>query len=168
MLTLSDFKRGDTRYTDFVAEYTLWGQKISLDVSFEEELGKTEETLAAALPVINGKLAFIEENAAAIKNSTVSDAHLDELATDWLYELVEDENEESPTVELEDGVTIPADVTAEQFTASLFPRFLGLEFGESPESCQAYLELLCDPDYFAGHRVHIEIDEENEIGCEGI
>ena len=172
MLTLSDFKRGDTRYTDFVAEYTLWGQKISLDVSFEEELGKTEETLAAALPVINGKLAFIEENAAAIKNSTVSDAHLDELATDWLYELVEDENEEADDedvmVEMEDGKTVSVNVTPDLFKASLFPRFLGLEFGESLESCQAYLELLCDPDYFAGHRVHIEIDEENEIGCEGI
>ena len=168
MLTLSDFKRGDTRYTDFIAETTLWEQKIKLDVSFEEDLGKTEETLSAALLVINEKLAFIEGNAEKIKQSAVDDAHLDELASDWLYELVEDEDEEDPVVELEDGRTVAADVTPEQFTASLFPVALGFEFGDSAESCQAYLECCCDPDYFAGHRVHIEIDEENEITCEGI
>ena len=33
-----------------------------LDISFEEKLGKTEETLAEALPAINSKLSFIEEN----------------------------------------------------------------------------------------------------------
>ena len=69
MLTTNDFKRGDVRYTDFVTETELWGRKVRVDVSFEEELGKTEETLAAALPAINEKLAFIEQNAEAVKQS---------------------------------------------------------------------------------------------------
>lgn len=172
MLTTNDFKRGDVRYTDFVTETELWGRKVRVDVSFEEELGKTEETLAAALPAINEKLAFIEQNAEAVKQSTIDDTHLEELASDWLYELVEDEvedeDEEDIMVELEDGKTVSVNVSPEQFKASLIPLFLGFEFGETTESCQAFFELLCDPDYFAGHRVHIEIDEENGIACEGI
>ena len=72
MLTTNDFKRGDVRYTDFVTETELWGQKVRVDVSFEEELGKTEETLAAALPAINAKLAFIENNADAVRQSSGS------------------------------------------------------------------------------------------------
>ena len=172
MLNITDFKRGDTRYTDFITKTTLWGTEISLDISFEEELGKTEETLAAALPAINAKLAFIEQNPEAVKQSSISDAHLDELAGDWLYELVEEEDEnaedEDIMVEMEDGKMVSVNVTPDQFKESLIPLFLGLEFGESTESCQAFLELVCDPDYFAGHRVHIELDEENEISCEGI
>ncbi len=172
MLNINDFTRGDTRYTDFAGKTTLWGTEISIDAEFEEELGKTEETLAAALPAINEKLAFIENNAAAVKDSTVSDAHLDELASDWLCELVDadgdDDDGEGAEVETEDGVFVSADVTPEQFKASLYPIALGLEFGESVGACQAYLELGCEPDYFAGHRVHIEIDEENAITCGGI
>ena len=170
MLSLTDFTHGDVRYTDFVTETELWGWKVRVDVSFEDELGKTEETLATALPAINDKLAFIEQNPDAVKQSTVSDAHLDELAGDWLYELVEDEDadEEGLMVEMEDGKMVSVDVTPDQFKASLIPLFLGFEFGENTESCQAFLELACDPDYFAGHRVHIELDEENEISCEGI
>ena len=159
MPELSDFKRGDVRYTDFATEVTLWGKKIKFDTAFEEELGKTEETLAAALPAINDKLAFIEQNAEAIKLSTTAEAHLDERANDWEYEAYE-ENGGDPDEYVE--------ITAEQFREGLFPVALGVEFSESTERCQAYLELLCEPDYFAGHRIHIEIDEENEIGCEGI
>ncbi|MCR5122282.1 MAG: DUF2262 domain-containing protein [Ruminococcus sp.] len=174
MLNINDFKRGDTRYTDFEGKTALWGTEISVDAEFEDELGKTEETLAAALTAINEKLAFIEKNAETVKDSTVSGAHLDELASDWLYELVENEDGDGDSgdddieVELEDGVIVSVNVTPEQFKASLYPRALGFEFGESTATCQAYLELGCDPDYFAGHRIHIEIDEENGIVCEGI
>ena len=37
MLNITDFKRGDNRYTDYIAEITLWGEKIKLDVFFEEQ-----------------------------------------------------------------------------------------------------------------------------------
>lgn len=165
MLTINDFERGDDRYTDYIAECTLCGKRIAADASFESELGKTEQTLAAALPAINEKLGFIEESFGAIADSAV-EAGLDELAEEWLGELAEDEG--SKEVTLEDGSTVPAEVTPESFKASLYPVAAGFEFTESTERCVAYLELLCDPDYFAGHRIHIEIDEENEISCEGI
>ncbi|MBR6718522.1 MAG: DUF2262 domain-containing protein [Oscillospiraceae bacterium] len=165
-MNLNDFRRGDTRYTDYVADYALHGQKLTLDVSFEEKVGKGENTLADALPAINSKLAFIEEHYAAVTQAAVDDAHLDELAEDWLSELLENEDDE--TVTLEDGKVVPVKVTQESFLASLFPVALGLEFNESTDCCAAYLELCCDPDYFDGHRVHIEVNEENEISCDGI
>ena len=166
MLNTTDFKRGDDRYTDYITDSKLWGEMLKLDIFFEEKLGKTEETLAEALPAINSKLSFIEENMDAVKRASVDDAHLDELAEDWLSELLE--HEDDTEVELEDGSKIPVEVTPERFIASLYPVALGFEFNESTEICAAYLELCCDPDYFAGHRVHIEIDEENEISCNGI
>lgn len=166
MLNLTDFKRGDDRWTDYIAEITLLGEKIELDVSFGDALGKTEETLAAALPAINSKLRFMETNKEAVLLSTVDDAHLDELAEEWLYELVEDEDDTE--VELEDGSTVPVEVTPERFMESLFPVAFGFDFKKSTAQCSAYLELLCEPDYFAGHRIHIKISEENEISCDGI
>lgn len=165
MLNLTDFERGDNRYEDFVTERTLWGEPLAhkASVSFADSLGKSEETLAAALPAINSKIAFLEENSAAIKESA---AYLHELAEDWLYELIE--NEDDTEVELEDGSIIPVEVTPERFMESLFPVAFGFKFKESTSRCRAYLELLCEPDYFAGHRIHIRIDEENRISCEGI
>ena len=156
MLKPSDFRRGDTRYTDFVTEGTVLGKNIPIDVSFEEELGKTEETLAAAMTAINEKLGFIESEAARIMQSTIDDAHLDEPASDRAFEEFEGNEDDFE------------DITAEEFVKSLYPAALGFEFSDSLESCQAYLELNCDPDYFGGYRIHIEIDEENEISCDGI
>ena len=126
----------------------------------------TEKTLAAALPAINNRLDFIEANKDAVRQSTVDDAHLDELAEEWISELAENEDDEEIT--LEDGSTIPASVTPERFLASLYPVAMGFEFSESTDACQTYLEFCCEPDYFAGHRVHVGIDEENEISCDGI
>lgn len=165
MLTITDFQRGDNRYEDFVTERTLWGERLAhkISVSFAEKLGKTEETLAAALPTLNAKLAFIEENEAAVKQSA---AYLHELAEDWLYELVE--NEDDTEVELEDGKMVSVDVSPECFMASLYPMALDFKFKESTEICEASIELCCDPDYFAGHRIHIEINGANEIECNGI
>ena len=91
MLNLSDFQRGDDRYTDYITDSKLWGEPLKLDISFEEKLGKTEDTLAEALPAINSKFSFIEENMDAVKLASVDDAHLDELAEDWLSELLEHE-----------------------------------------------------------------------------
>ncbi len=165
MFQITDFRRSDDRWSDYDTVGTLWGQELlhEISVDFADALGKSEETLAAALPAINSKLAFLEENSAAIKESA---SYLHELAEEWLYELVEDEDDTE--VELEDGVTVPIEVTPERFMESLFPVALGFEFKESTARCRAYLELLCDPDYFAGHRIHIKINEENEIECEGI
>lgn len=165
MLQITDFRRSDHRWADYYAAVPLWGQELRHDisVSFADVLGKGEETLAAALPVINSKIAFLEENSAAIKESA---SYLHELAEDWLYELIE--NEGDTEVELEDGSTVSIEVTPERFVESLFPVAFGFKFNESTARCRAYLELLCEPDYFAGHRIHIKISEENEIECEGI
>lgn len=166
MLNSADFKHGDCRYTDYITEITFMGEKIQLDIFFEDALGKNEETLAAALPEINRKLGFIEANKDAVLHSSVDDAKLDALAEEWIADLAENADDE--TVTLEDGSTIPARVTPERFLASLYPAALGFEFSESTDLCRAYLELCCKPDYFAGHRVRIEINEENEISCDGI
>ena len=165
MLQITDFRRGEHRWEDYYAAVPLWGQELRHDISvdFADALGKGEETLAAALPAINSKIAFLEENSAAIKESA---AYLHELAEDWLYELVE--NEGDTEVELEDGSTVSIEVTPERFMESLFPVAMGFKFKENLLCCQAYLELLCEPDWFAGHRIHIKINEENGIECEGI
>ena len=171
-----DFLRGDNPYTDFYAEGSLWGQALRNHISvsfaklpdrnkkqFPNALPDVYSTLMKALHTINCKLAFIEANEAAIKQSA---AFLHELAEDWLYELVE--NEDDTEVTLEDGSTIPVDVSPQRFMESLFPVALSFEFKESTAVCSAYLELLCEPDWFAGHRIHIKINEQNEIECEGI
>ncbi|MBR5723720.1 MAG: DUF2262 domain-containing protein [Oscillospiraceae bacterium] len=165
MLQITDFRHGDHCWEDYYTAGTLWGQALRHDisVSFADALGKGEETLAAALPAINSKIAFIEENSAAIKESA---AYLHELAEEWLYELVE--NEDDTEVELEDGSTVSTTVTPERFMESLFPVAMSFKFKENLLCCQAYLELLCEPDWFAGHRIHIKINEENGIECEGI
>ena len=134
-LQVTDFQTGGSSCADYSAEDSLWGQNLHIDVFFSDALGKTADTLAAALPAINNKLAFLEELEDNIKRYTVEGAHA---------------------------------VTPECFTASLYPVAMGFVFKDSTERSQAYLELGCRPDYIAGHRIRITINEQYRIECEGI
>lgn len=163
-LRITDFQPGGS-HSDFTAADTLWGQKLRINVSFSEALGKTAETLAAALPAICNKLAFLEELEDNIRQYTVY-KHLDQLAAERLSPLAKNGN--GKTVTLADGSTVPADVTPESFTASLYPVEIRFAFRDSTERSQADLMLGCKPDYFAGHRIRISINEQYRIECEGI
>ena len=134
-LQVTDFQTSGSSCADYSAEDSLWGQNLHIDVFFSDALGKTADTLAAALPAINNKLAFLEELEDNIKRYTVEGAHA---------------------------------VTPECFTASLYPVAMGFVFKDSTERSQAYLELGCRPDYIAGHRIRITINEQYRIECSGI
>ncbi len=165
-LQVTDFQTGGSSCADYSAGDSLWGQNLHIDVFFSDALGKTADTLAAALPAINNKLAFLEELQDNIKRYTVEGAHLDELAENRLCALAEDGDDAEVT--LEDGTAVPVEVTPERFIASLYPVAMGFVFNDSTERSQAYLELGCRPDYFAGHRIRITINEQYRIECSGI
>ncbi len=163
-LRITDFQSGGS-HSDFTAADTLWGQKLRIDVSFSETLGKTAETLAAALPAISNKLAFLEELEDNIRQCTVY-RHLDQLAAERLSTRAK--NGDGKRVTLADGSTVPADVTPECFMKSLYPVEMRFLFQDSTERSQADLLLGCKPDYFAGRRIRISINEQYRIECEGI
>ena len=123
------------------------------------------ETLAAALPAISNKLAFLEELEDNIRQYPVY-RHLDQLAAEQLSTRAK--NGDGKTVTLADGSTVPADLTPENFMKSLYPVEMRFLFQDSTERSQADLLLGCKPDYFAGRRIRISINEQYRIECEGI
>ena len=149
-------------------KYQIWDKEILTAVCFSEFEEEPEALTPEIRSVIQDKIDFINQHRKEIREST---AGLNELAEDWLIQEVDDDTvdlNELTSVTREDGTEVDLPVTEEIFQNSLYLIDVTFEFRNHTETCKAFLEFGCEPDYFWGHRVHIKINEENQIVCEGI
>ncbi|MBE6876158.1 MAG: DUF2262 domain-containing protein [Ruminococcus sp.] len=148
--------------------YQIWNREILTAVCFSEFEEEPEALTPEFRSAIQDKIDFINRHHQEILNSASGMA---ELAEDWLIQGIEDDTvdlDELTSVTMEDGTEVAFPVTEKAFKNSLYLIDVTFEFRKNSEICKAFLEFGCEPDYFCGHRVHIKINEEHQIICEGI
>jgi hypothetical protein len=147
----------------------IWGDGIEVEVFLPVSIGTEEEIRAAALaavPWIEEQLALIQAHKSEIALEMQGDK---ERAEEWIWDdpdFVELSDNEGYTVL--DGEKVSVPISDETFRNSLFLWSVVFEPAAAAGLFKMTLEIGCKPDYFAGHRIHVEIDEYRQVIGHGI
>lgn len=147
----------------------IWGDGVEVVVFLPASTGTKEETHAAALaavPWMEEQLAWLQVHKTEIALEMQGDK---ERAEEWIWDdpdFVELSDNEGYTVL--DGEQVSVPISNEDFRNSLFLWSIVFKPGAAAGVFKMNLELGCKPDYFAGHRIHVEIDEHRLIASQSI
>lgn len=161
-MTVKDFKKSEL-FT-FEGRCMIWGEKdVPLSVDFPDgETGDVNALLAAHLPDIEKRVAWVNASRAAIEQCVVDDGMV-ELAEDWAQSAEEDPD--SDCYIMEDGEKVCLPITEADFRKSLSVGEMSLGFTAGWDSPDMELYLYCKPDYFAGHTIIVDVDKDGNCEC---
>ncbi len=145
---------------DYEATVELWGNR---DVHMGVDCcGKSLEKL---LPRIDKLIQLLEVSRDRIARALVAADYIS-LAEDWASSA--EEAESKGCYIMEDGTEVQLPISEQDFTESLILDCLSVDCDEKTGEASAGIYLVCQPDYFAGHCIEIEVDSKGNIEVLGI
>ena len=166
-----DFREDDT--FDMKGETTIWSERIiPIGLELGDERGKREQVLRY-IDAINAQLEWIRQNRGVIADMLVKSGMLT-LAEDWISGAEDiseyDENEEpiKEIYRMEDGSEVALPLSEREFKESLRMDSISIDLSGGREHQSAELYLTCEPDYFAGHCIVLDLETDGTMECRGL
>lgn len=152
---------------------TIWSERI-IEVGLElgDERGKREQVLRY-IDAINEQLDWIRNNRGIIADMLVKSSMLS-LAEDWISgaeDISEYDEDEEPIQEiyrLNDGTEVALPLHEKDFKSSLRMNSITIDLTEGRENMNTELYLTCEPDYFAGHCIVLDLKRDGTMECRGL
>lgn len=147
----------------------IWSDGVEVGLFIPTSVGTEEDAKKCAVdlvPLLERELAWLEASKKAIVKEMAGDR---ERAEEWTRENPEyvEVSDDEGYVDI-DGERVSLPITEEAFEKSLFLWAATYTLKNIPDSLSLSLELGCFPEYFEGHRLHVEIDEHKNIVSNGI
>ena len=163
---MRDLTLQESRDYTYEGRCRLWGQDVFVGLDLPEGEDKAR-ALEAALPAVEQRLEWLENNRAGVEKALLDDGGPD-LAQDWASSAELAEEEDAECYIMEDGQKVFFPITPEAFCASLQPESLVLNGKEGNGRFRMELMLVCDPDYFAGHALEVCVEADGTISSGGL
>ena len=145
---------------------TIWGQEIFMGLDLPAGEDKSA-ALQDALPFIEERLGWLENNRAGIEKALLDDGGT-ALAQEWACSAEEGEEEGVESYIMEDGQIVYFPITSEDFCASLRLESLVLDGSDGNGAIRMEVLLICDPDYFAGHALAVHVEADGTVVSDGL
>jgi hypothetical protein len=161
---LKDFIISDN--FSFETYSTIWKNGTTIAIDFPEEKDENQ-WLNNNLNLINEELNWIEKNKDKIEELLLENNCL-ELAEEWAssYPLLDCVEEECYV--MEDGKKVFFPITTDDFSNSLYIETISMKFDKCRETPLLELIILCNPDYFTGHCLMVDIDKNKSLKYKGL
>ncbi|MBQ8078762.1 MAG: DUF2262 domain-containing protein [Oscillospiraceae bacterium] len=145
----------------------IWSEReVEIGLDLNDERGKREQVLRY-LDAINAQLDWIIANRAVIADMLVKSGMLT-LAEDWISGAEELDAENAEIYRLEDGTEVALPLPEKTFRDSLRMEGITIDLTGGRENMSTPLFLFCDPDYFAGHSILLNIEADGTMECLGL
>ncbi len=151
----------ESEFSSFEINLKIWKKDAQIAIDFPKDK-KKDLCLKKFLPYIEKELLWIEKNKSSVEDFLIENNCL-ELAEEWASSapLLECASEECYIMEDDQKVFFP--ITKEDFCNSLYIETLTMNFEKNKETASIELILVCNPDYFAGHCLIMNIDENKKF-----
>jgi len=143
----------------------LWGLKKEVGIEVEN-LVATDLLLDSILPIIESRISFLNEQRSKIEKALIEDDGI-ELAECWVTSAESSKDEENCYI-MENGQKVYCPITEEYFRSILYIDEAEITFEDSLDNVSTEFFITCNPDIFAGHALHMEIDQNNKVLCYGL
>ncbi|WP_379139730.1 DUF2262 domain-containing protein [Paenibacillus sp. sgz500992] len=147
----------------------IWEDDVEVEIFLPTAIGSKEmakDAAISAVPLLEEELAWLQMNKGELGKAL---EWAKERAEEWIWDdpdFVELSDNEG-YVEL-DGQTVCVPISDEAFLNSLFLWSVVFEQVDGAGSFKMSIELGNKPDYFAGHRIHMDIDEHKNFVNQGL
>lgn len=142
------------------------GQASDIALVLGNDRGNREQVLRY-LDAINEQIGWIAGNQAMIADMLVKSGMLT-LAEDWISGAQELEAGEGRCFVTESGQKVTLPLTEAEFCQSLRLDSVTIDLSGGREGQSAELFLSCDPDYFAGHSILLDLAHDGTMLCRGL
>ena len=130
---MRDLTLQESRDYTYEGRCRLWGQDVFVGLDLPEREDKAR-ALEAALPAVEQRLEWLENNRAGVEKALLDDGGPD-LAQEWASSAELAEEEDAECYIMEDGQKVFFPITPEAFCASLRPESLVLNGKEGNGRC---------------------------------
>ncbi len=158
MMKTEDFQPSEI--FDYEITVKLWGR-----TDVHAGVDCDGRSLGKLIPKIEKLLTFLDDSREKITEALLKEGYL-ATAEDWASSAAACEDKEDCYI-MEDGAEVQLPITAEDFATALEIDCLSIDFNEKGEA-EAGVYLVCEPDYFAGHCIEIELNGKGGIEILGI
>lgn len=165
MLSLDDFIK--CNYSSFEAKIDIWKKEADLFINFLDGNKQcNENNLHNSLSIIQEEINWIENNKNKIEDVLLEDNLLElaENVTSSAY-LLKCSDEECYM--LDDGSKVYFPITKDDFLDSLYIESVSIDIAKKSD-IPIELIIMCNPDYFIGKFLLIDIDKNKNIKFKGL